>query len=308
MLDTHQLNVFVVAADTLNFTQAARRLHMTQPSVTQHMQALEQHFGQSLFIRSGHHLTLTEAGTALLPLARDMVGLSIRADELMESLKGDVYGHLVVGCSTTPGKYILPRLLASFMRRYPKVNATCNIASRRNALQWLAEGKVGVALSSSHEFSGDVEFRKLISDPIRLIVPLTHPWAKRKYLQPKELQEGVFILREEESGTYCVVRDGLARLGVRIEDLGRVLTLGNSEAIGFAVLEGIGVGFVSEQVARQVVGGRVAEVKVKGLDLVQDIYVARNWRIPATRVQTAFWDFVTDPVNAPEWTTASSNG
>ena len=305
MLDTHQLNIFVVAAETLNFTQAARRLHLTQPSVTQHIQALEQHFGQALFIRSGHHLTLTEAGSALLPLAREMVALSIRTDEVMESLKGEVYGHLRVGCSTTPGKYVLPRLLAAFMRHYPRVNASCNVTSRQNALQWLAEGKVGVALSSSHEFNGDAEFHKLFSDPVVLIVPRHHPWARRRDLQPAELAEGIFILREEESGTYRVVRDGLARQGVRLEDFRRVLTLGNSEAIGFAVMEGIGVGFVSQQVARQVVAGRVAEVPIAGLELAQDIYIGRNWRIPATRVQAAFWEYVTSPAHAPEWNRAS---
>ena len=60
MLDAHQLNVFLTAARTLNFTAAARQLHMTQPSVSQHIQALEQHFGLQLFVRSGRHMRLTE--------------------------------------------------------------------------------------------------------------------------------------------------------------------------------------------------------------------------------------------------------
>ena len=70
MLDIHQLNIFVVAAETLNFTQAAQQLHMTQPSVSQHIQALERHFDIELFIRNGRNLELTDAGMALLPMAR----------------------------------------------------------------------------------------------------------------------------------------------------------------------------------------------------------------------------------------------
>ncbi len=62
MLDTHQLNVFLVAADTLNFTQAARLLHMSQPSVSQHIQSLEHTLGQELFVRAGRHIELTDAG------------------------------------------------------------------------------------------------------------------------------------------------------------------------------------------------------------------------------------------------------
>jgi DNA-binding transcriptional LysR family regulator len=69
MLDTHRLRVFLVAADTLNFSQAAHRLHMTQPSVSQNIQALEQQCGATLFVRSGRRLALTEAGTILVPMA-----------------------------------------------------------------------------------------------------------------------------------------------------------------------------------------------------------------------------------------------
>lgn len=88
MLDAHQLNVFLTAARTLNFTAAARQLHMTQPSVSQHIQALEQHFDLQLFIRSGRHLRLTDAGEALLPMAQEMVSISQSIDNKMESLKG----------------------------------------------------------------------------------------------------------------------------------------------------------------------------------------------------------------------------
>ena len=133
MLDAHQLNVFLVAAESLNFTVAARELHMTQPSVSQHIRELERHFGTRLFLRLGRRLELTDAGEALVPLAREMSALSIRIDERMESLRGEVYGHLTIGCSTTPGRYLLPGLLASFLRRHPKVEATCQVSSRQRA-------------------------------------------------------------------------------------------------------------------------------------------------------------------------------
>ncbi len=86
VLDVHQLNVFLASAETLNFTRAAKQLHMTQPSVSQHIQGLERHFDLPLFIRSGRNLELTDAGLALLPFAREAVSLSVRIDETMESL------------------------------------------------------------------------------------------------------------------------------------------------------------------------------------------------------------------------------
>lgn len=293
MLDAHQLNVFLTAAELLNFTAAARQLHMTQPSVSQHIQALEQHFQTELFIRKGRQMVLTDAGEALVPLARRLVDWSVRIDETMESLRGEVYGHLKVGCSTTSGKYVLPFLLTSFMRRHPQVTASCQVKPRREAVADLCDGLVHLALASPTEFCSTVEFRKFIADPIRLIAPLNHPWAQTGFIEPDDLLEADFILREEGCGTYDVAAKGLAGIGIPIDDLRTVLTLGNSEAIALAVEEGLGVGFVSQIVITRLVAGRVAPIQVSGLRMHQDVYIGRNTSLPGTTAQNAFWDFVT---------------
>jgi DNA-binding transcriptional LysR family regulator len=297
MLDAHQLNVFLAAAKALNFTAAGRQLHMTQPSVSQHVQALEQHFEMPLFARTGRRLSLTDAGEALLPLAQKMVTMSQRIDETMESLKGEVYGHLLIGCSTTVGKYIIPLLLASFLRHYPKVQASCTVTSRHLALQMLSNGDVHLALGSAREFGHDVKFHNFMSDPIVLIAPLDHPWARRPWLEPAELIGADFIMREEGSGTLAVAAEGLAQLGLSTGQLHTVLTLGNPEAVALAVQEGIGVGFVSQMLVSRLVPDRVATINVRGLHLHQDIFIGCHTGQPETRAQAAFWDFVTDPHN-----------
>lgn len=297
MLDAHQINVFLTAARTLNFTAAARQLHMTQPSVSQHIQALEQHFGMQLFIRSGRHLRLTDAGEALLPMAQEMVSISQSIDNKMESLKGDVYGRLTVGCSTTVGKYVLPFLLASFMQQYPKVEASCFVTSRKIAMQMLCDGDIHLALASKQELNSNLEFSHFITDQMSLIVPLDHPWAERKCIEPEELLTANFIWREEGSGTRYVAEEKLRKHGLAFEQFRTILTLGNSEAIALAVQEGIGVGFVSQMIISRLVEGKVAKVRVRDLDIVQEIYVGRDANRLGTTAQTAFWQFVTDPQN-----------
>jgi DNA-binding transcriptional LysR family regulator len=293
MLDVHQLNVFLAAAETLSFTQAAQRLHMTQPSVSQHIQGLERHFEMQLFFRNGRNLDLTDAGLALLPLARDAVSMSIRIDELMESLKGNVYGHLIVGCSTTPGKYILPQLLARFHREYPQVRVTCQVAPQHEALRQVSEGEAHFALfSMGQDIYADVEACSFLCDPIILIAPLNHPWAQRGEIEPHELLEADFIMREAVSGTFNAVREALADHDVSTGDLRILITLGNAEAIALAVQEGIGVGFVSQMVVDRLCAGRVAVIKVRGVDICREIYIGRNTRRPATSAQTAFWSFL----------------
>jgi DNA-binding transcriptional LysR family regulator len=293
MLDVHQLNVFLVAAETLNFTQAAQQLHMTQPSVSQHIQYLERHFDIPLFIRNGRNLELTDAGMALLPLAREAVALSIRTDETMESLKGNIYGHLIVGCSTTPGKYILPNLLARFHKKYPQVRVTCQVSPQTDAIRNVVEGDAHFALFSvDYDSYPDIEAVSFLCDPIVLIAPLDHPWTQRGEIEPDELLEGDFIMREASSGTFIAVREALAKHNISTADMRNIITLGNAEAIALAVQEGIGVGFISQMVVERICEGKVAEIRVHGLDICRQIYIGRNNRRPATRAQAVFWNFL----------------
>ena len=294
MLDVHQLNVFVAAAEALNFTQAAQQLHMTQPSVSQHIQGLERHFDALLFLRNGRNLELTDAGMALLPLAKEAVLLSTRIDETMASLKGGLHGHLIVGCSTTPGKYILPHILALFHHKYPQVRVTCQVSPQVDALQNLEDGNAHFALFSlPHEGFRDIEAITYICDPIILIAPMNHPWAQRGEIDAQELIEGDYIMRESSSGTVNAVREALAKHDISFSDLRILITLGNAEAIAMAVQEGIGVGFVSKLVIDRLCRGMVAEVRIRDVDICRQIYIGRNSRRLATNAQKAFWEFLT---------------
>ncbi len=292
MLDPHQLRVFLTTAETLNFTRAAKQLHMSQPSVTQHIRLLEAQLNAPLFVRSGRKVQLTETGIALIPLARQIVSLSLRTEEVMSSLQTEIHGQLIIACTTTPGKYILPILLAEFIRQYPLVRAVCDVVSRMQAFEMLQQGSVHFAFSNSvEEFDQNIEFRKFLSDPVVLIVPLQHPWARRGEVEPAELLAGRYIFREPGAGTYRAARAGLAQLGININDLQTVLTLGNSEAIAIAVQQGIGIGFVSQMVVSQMVAGRVAQVSVRGLSIHQDVYLCRHRFNPFGPMQSAFWEF-----------------
>jgi len=298
MLDAHQMNVFLTAAQTLNFSEAGRRLHMTQPSVSQHIQTLERHFNTQLFVRSGRHLSLSEAGEALLPLAREFISLSVQIEESMASLQGYVHGHLQFGCSTTAGKYILPKLLAGFRDIHPHVQITCHVRDNATAIQMLIEGKVNLALAHERVNFRDVEFRKFMDDPVVLAVYPDHPWASRSVLQPEELLEGDFILREEGAGSRTELAKGLPEIGLSLDQLRTVMVLGNSEAISLAVQEGIGVSFLSRLVVRAPASrGELVAVEIEGLHLAQEIWIGRNLHQAATRAQAAFWSFVHDPNN-----------
>jgi DNA-binding transcriptional LysR family regulator len=125
-----------------------------------------------------------------------------------------------------------------------------------------------------------------------LIVPLNHPWARRNQIQPNELFDDVFIMREATSGSYRSVQKSLGSLGVDISKLHTSMMMGTSEAVALAVAQNLGVGFVAKTIIEKICAGRVACVDVEGMTVYQDILIARQTRETATNAQVAFWDFI----------------
>ncbi len=298
MLDVYELNVFLVAAETENFSEAARQLNLTQPAVSMQIRALERKLDVTLFHRAGRSLALSERGKALLPLARDVVNRAVRIEEEIESLKGEVVGHLKIGCSTTTGKYFLPYLLARFRRQHPAVQITIVNHSRERVVDEMCSGMVQLIVVSAEPTCKDSNFRHFFTDNVVLIVPCSHPWAQRDVIAPEELRGANFILRDQESGTREEVETALREVGLIPDDLNTVMEIGNSEAISMAVEEGIGMAFVSRTVARRAIElGKIKEVRVAGLSLKREVFIAHSTRHPATRAQLEFWNFVQEPEN-----------
>ena len=298
MLNFHELSVFVEAALAQNFSVAARRLYLSQPAVSLQIANLEKQLGLELFQRNGRSIMLSEAGKVLLPLAQEALRNVKHIEETMSGLKGVMIGELPIACSTTVGKYILPRLVAGFRSKYPDVRVTVHVMSRRAAVEWLLGGRAEIAVVSAKPIHSEVEIAPFLEDQVILIVPPDHPWADGRTVAPADLLTMPFIMREATAGTYEVVAEGLAAHGLNISQLQSVLSLANAEAIEMSVEAGIGAAFISRMAAaRGIALGRVVEVPVQGMTLNRTIYMVRHQRLAATPLQRAFWECAFDPAN-----------
>jgi DNA-binding transcriptional LysR family regulator len=299
MIDLTRLHAFVYAAESLSFSEAARQLHLTQPTVSHHIKTLEKTLGVDLFTRSGNTLKLTEAGRLLLPFAHKLVHQAIEVQELMVSLQDDIVGQLRIACSTTAGKYILPQLAARFCRRFPGINVNILACRPLHVIPQLLEGDANLAVVSSYDLCGKgFECQEFFKDTIELIVPADHPWASRESIDPSELLDEPMLIREETSGTRRLMLTELAKHDIGLDDLDIFLELGNAEAIARTVEAGYGVSFTSTLAAEwALVLGRVVAVPVVGFDLQRTIYMVRRELEKPNRAQEAFWNFVHDPSN-----------
>ncbi len=295
MLDLNALNIFIAVAEYGNFSEAGRHLHLSQPAVSQTIEGLERHFGVRLFLRQGRVARLTEEGQVLEPAARELLAAAGRLEETMVSLQGDVIGEMVIGCSTTSGKYLLPSLIARFRKLYPRVRINVMINSRDGVMNRLLSGDVAFGVSSKKIEHHDLEYQEFFQDDVILIVPAGHRWARFGRITPDDLLDEPIILREDTAGTYDVLMDGLQQHDISPDMLNVAMELGNAEAIEMAVEEGLGIAFVSRlAAARGLELGRIAEVKVDGMVLSRQIYLAYCQRFPCSRAQCEFWKFVAE--------------
>lgn len=292
MLDAHQLNIFLTAAETLNFTEAAHRLHMSQPSVSQHIRTLEKHFGAKLFIRQGRSIALSDAGRTLIPLAEKFVKQSTVIDETMSSLHGRIQGRILVGCNAEVGKYILPQYFAQFHGEHPDITITCKTKSLVSPYRSLSNGTIHFLVTDDIRplQKNNYETRPIIQEKISLISSVDHPWAGKKALKAEALTQGNFILHDEEYLISEIIQDALLEKNVDFDQLSSFLHLGDTEAIVLAVEKGLGLGFASHRIAHKL--GDVRIVPIHDLNITRDVYIVRNLNQPITAARQAFWDFI----------------
>jgi DNA-binding transcriptional LysR family regulator len=299
MIDLIKIETFLRAAETLSFSETAKQLHMSQPSVSHQIKTLEQELGVTLFERGGTGLRLTEAGRILLPWARRLLHDSKSIQEMMSSLEEEVVGDLHIACSTTAGKYILPQLAARFRQRYPGIQISIPACASEQVTLNLLEGKAHLGVISREVEEPEIEVQEFFHDRISLIVPANHRWALRTSIEPAELLEEPIIMREPTSGTRRVVLEELAKHDISLDDLNIFMELGNAEAIVRTVATGYGIGFVSTLAASYPLErGNVIDIPVDGLNLERTIYMVRKGLGEPNRSRDTFWSFVHAPENA----------
>jgi DNA-binding transcriptional LysR family regulator len=293
MLDLKRLNVFIHVAATQSCSAAARRLHLSQPTVSKHIQNLEADLSIKLFEREGAHMRITNAGMTLLPWARKMVRQATQVQEMMESMQDSVVGQLRIACTTTAGKYVLPHLAARFRQKYPGVQVFIQPCIRQEMTARLLSEDADLGVVSSEVRENDLECQYFFTDHISLIVPENHPYSKRNSIEPADLLEVPIILREPTSGTRRTVQSELAKHDISFDEMNVLMEVGNAEAIVLAIAGGLGISFVSRMASAYArVWGCVVEVEVDGLNLERRIYIARRKLSHPNLVRDAFWAFI----------------
>jgi DNA-binding transcriptional LysR family regulator len=292
-MNIEQLYTFQAVARLGSFSEVAKKLGISQPAVSFQIQKLEQELGARLIDRSQRAMRLTEAGKRLLSFAE---AVEIEREQLqhdLEQMRDEIAGDLRISASTIPGEYLLPPLLAKFKERHPAVRIQVDVSDSMTVIERISGNAGEIGFCGIAPEGKDLNFFRIASDEIVLIVPLEHPFARKGEISPYELANEPFIFREATSGTQRSLQSLLAKAGLDIRKWTPHLVLGSTQAVMLAVAAGAGIAFVSDvAVKKGLAPGRVIQVSVRGLKLNRDFYcVYRKVKI-TSRLHQEFINFM----------------
>jgi DNA-binding transcriptional LysR family regulator len=296
-MDTRQLAAFCAVVERKSFSQAAERLGVTQPAVSLQIRSLEQRLGRRLLDRSGRRVEPTEAGLRLYASAQRLLQAE---EQLLEELESDdegvVTGLLELGASTGPGGSVVPVLLCEFQERHPDVTVRLSVSDTQTVVARVADRELELGVVGAGRRHRGVTFEPFFFDEVVLAVPPSHPFAG-KTVTLEQLRGEPLVVMQEGAGVRQVIEDELRKTGARLRDLDVRLELGLQESVRSAVLAGHGVTFISRlAIESDLAAGLLATARVRGLDPVREIFLARATGRTETRAARAFLAFARERV------------
>src|SRR5437763_3456086 len=236
-MEIHQLRYFVAVAEEGSFSHAAEREHVSQPSLSQQIHKLEEELNQQLFDRLPRSVVLTEAGRTLLGYVRRILTAIADARQAVTALDHEVAGRLSVGAIPSIALYVLPRLIGSFQRSYPKVTFELFEDTTEKLAQQLEDGTLDLVIASGSDEISNLARYSLGREQLLMLLPEKHRLARRKRIRWSELASEKFLLLHEQHSLSIQVRQLLAANHLNPE-----LLLQGAQLVTIAAIVAAGLG------------------------------------------------------------------
>lgn len=275
-MNIHQVKIFYLAAQTLSITQTAKRMHLSQPSVSIQIKDLEDSLNVRLFDRINRRIVLTEAGKALYEHAGRILSLIDETKAVMSAFSAGDIGKIVIGAPNTIGIYILPNYLGEFKEQFPKAEIALLTLNRQEALDHVLSGEVDFAFIQEPPKHPDLESELFMRDELVVICSPRHPWATLPHITPEIMREAnePIIVREEGSGTRDIVERMAKKLGMEPKV---AMELSSTEGIKGAVEANLGIAILSRNVIkREVRDGSLRAISIMDIDPHRNFYFVYN--------------------------------
>lgn len=274
-MDIIQLKYFISVAQTLNFSEAARRNGITQPSISHHIAELEKQLGTTLFMRSRKSVEITDTGKEFLPQAVEIVELAEKAAFGIKQMENGKRGSISIAALTTSSA-IVSRCLTEFAGRWPDIMVDINFTSGRSQVIAMNEAKYDIHFAVKEMVPAGDSFTSLVthSDHLCLAFPKNHPLADK----PPDFSalEGERFIGVSETDGPALYDGILSVCKARGYAPNIVCKFDRAEAVLLAVGAGIGISIIPEAISRVFYSENVTFIRIPGVDALRTYVVA--WR------------------------------
>ena len=247
-MDIKELEAFVYVVENCSFSRAAELLHLTQPTISSHVSALERKLNIKLIVRTTKETYPSDAGKLLYKYAKEILQVRENAAIALRNFSQEMKGTISIAASTVPSQYYLPHLLQDFRARYPDITFNIQMEDSPKVIEMVATRAVEIGFSGTRVENHKCISQEFASDPMVLITPNTEKYQAfaGKPFPIEQLKEETFISREKGSGTYQAGKELLNELGIDIAQLRTAVEIRSTESVKQMVSEGLGVGLIAQ--------------------------------------------------------------
>ena len=267
--------VFIEVANQLSFSRASETLFISQPAISKHIKALEQHYTTNLFERRGNTIVLTATGKILhdrlLQAKNIQQQLEFEISTVESRLKAK--GQLKLGASTTVALYIIPKVLSEFHQKYPDVKISLLNRNTDTIVQALLNKDIDVGIVEGNKKINAISYQPFMTDEVIAVCAAKSPIAKKKSVSIQELKQLPVALREQGSGTLAALKSSLQQHGVKLSELHVGIRLAGTEALKIFLKEDNCLGFLPRRsLLKELRDGELVAVKIEQLHIIRDFY------------------------------------
>lgn len=290
-MDIHHLRVFASVFKNRSFSKASEELHLTQPTISNHIKALEDEFDCKLFDRLGRTILPTKEAEVLYSHSMELIERTNNLREAVGLIKKDISGKLIIGASTIPGVYLLPGFMSEFRKKFPSISFQILISDSKGIIENISRhelllGIVGAKLGNEH-----IKYMPFIED--ELIVVSSPHLSKNRMMTLQELLKFPMVLREEGSGTRKETEKFLANKGISLENVHISGVFGSTDAIKQAVKAGLGVSILSKfSVADELKYKILEEIKLTDIQMKRRFYIVTHKKRTLPRLYETFLNYI----------------
>ena len=272
-MEVHQLKYFVAVAEEGNFSRAAERMFVAQPSLSQQIQKLEAEVGQRLFDRLRRKATLTEAGAGLLPYARRILNDLNDAQHFVSDVKKEPAGPVRIGAIATIAPYVARELSARCAQKFPKIDLQIIEDVTENLVRANDDGQVDLAIISTCKPTATMHVEPCATETLLLALPTSHRLASEKEVQWTKLRNESILMLHESHCLSNQIRRWCEQRRIRPVDTTTVLQISTMLEL---VAAGRGICFLPAMAKDKERAEGCVFVKVRGNPPRREINILRN--------------------------------